>query len=460
MDRKTRIAAQKIYKRVLQEIKPSKLEIETTIANSNRIMARLKKLVPRSVELMVVGSIARSTNLRGDHDIDIFMLFDKKVPVKTMERLGLGYGKRLVDTKKGEKYELKYAEHPYSRLYLNEMNIKIDLVPAYKIENVEELATAVDRTPFHTKFMNEHLSEKQRDEVRLLKYMLKNHNIYGAEVKIKGFSGYLCELLIYSFGSFEGLMESASNFKMPLCIVPGEKEAKVDKGVFRKFNAEFVVIDPVDKDRNVAAGVSLESLGRFVSLARSFVQKPDLRHFFGDGFSSLQAHKKIAEFVKKSNLNSYLVITKVPNKSEDIVWPQLKKTSEIVAAHAKRFGFSIYLSAVWIDGTEGMMLFLAPKERIETRLFVGPSIFQKNAAVPFASAHRKALGIFLEGDRIAALDYNKYRTLEELLMDVVKGRIIEQRKDIKVKGSKLLINTIPKEYSSSIFVELRNRLRI
>ncbi|HVA82618.1 MAG TPA: CCA tRNA nucleotidyltransferase [Candidatus Aquilonibacter sp.] len=460
MDKKGRLAAQKIYKRILKEIKPSELEIKTTIANSNRIMARLKKLVPKEVELMVVGSIARSTNLRGDHDIDIFMLFEKKVPVKKMERLGLEYGKRLVDTKKGEKYELKYAEHPYLRLYLSEMNIKIDLVPAYKIENVEELATAVDRTPFHTKFMNENLSERQRDEVRLLKYMLKNHNIYGAEVKIKGFSGYLCELLIYNFGSFENLMESVANFKMPLCITPGEKEQKADKKIFERFNSQFVVIDPVDKNRNVAAGVSIESLGRFVSIARSFVTKPEPKLFFGDGFSSLEVHKKVSEFIRNSNLESYLLATKVPNKSEDIVWPQLKKTSEIIVAHAKRFGFQVYLSAVWIDKSKGMMLFLAPKQKIETRLFVGPSIFQKNAAIPFAKAHKNALGLFLDEDKITALDRNRYSTIEQLLKEVVKGSVVERRKDIQVKGAKLLINSIPKEYSANIFVELRSRLKI
>lgn len=452
-------ANRKIYERVLKEIKPSKLEIENTIASANSVMARLKKIVPRDVELMVVGSIARSTNLKGDHDIDIFMLFDKKYPVNKMEKLGLEFAKRIVDKKKGEKWELKYAEHPYTRVYLDHINIKVDLVPAYKIENVEELATAVDRTPFHTRFMNDHLSERQRDEVRLLKYMLKNHNIYGAEIKIKGFSGYLCELLVYNFGSFEKLLEAAANFKKPLYINPADKEAKANKEIFKKFGSDFVVIDPVDKNRNVAAGVSIESLSKLTFLARKFIDKPDVKIFFGEGFSTMQVKKKLEEFMKKSNLDAYLVVGKVPNKSEDIIWPQLKKTSEIIIAHMKRFGFENYLSAVWIDNSKGFMMFMAPKGAIKTRLFIGPSIFQRSAASSFIKAHKDAIGIFLDQERICVLDYNKYKTIEELLKDVVKGNVLGKRKDISIKGS-TLVKKIPVEYLEDVYVELRNKLKI
>lgn len=460
MDAKRSAIASALYKRVLEQIKPSKLEIENTIASANTVMARLKKIVPKDVELMVVGSIARSTNLKGDHDIDIFMLFSKKYSVKQMEKLGLEYAKRIVDKKRGERWEIKYAEHPYTRVHLDKLNIKVDLVPAYKIANVEELATAVDRTPFHTRFMNENLSEKQRDDVRLLKYMLKNHNIYGAEVKVKGFSGYLCELLVYNFGSFEKLLEAAAVFKMPLYINPLEKQAKGSKDIFNKFGSEFVVIDPVDKNRNVAAGVSIESLAKFSFIARKFLDKPEVKDFFGEGFSDNQVNEKLNQFLKKSNLNSYLLVSNVPDKSEDIIWPQLKKTADIMVSDLRRLGFSVYISAVWIDKGKGFLLFLAPKTKIESRMFVGPSIFQRDAAVSFIKAHKDALGLFLEEGRVSALDYNKYETVEEALVDFTKGSTVKKRKDISIKGSKLLVGKIPKEYSKNVYVEIRNKLKI
>ncbi|MDE1825765.1 MAG: CCA tRNA nucleotidyltransferase [Candidatus Micrarchaeota archaeon] len=461
MDAKRAREAEKVYARILKDIKPSKLEVQATIANSNRIMARLKKIVPKSVELMVVGSIARSTNLRGDSDIDIFMLFDKKVPEKIMEQQGLGFARRMVNKKKGERFEVKYAEHPYARLHLDDVGMKVDVVPAYKISKIEELATAVDRTPLHTKFMNSHLSERQRDEVRLLKYLLKMHLIYGAEVKVKGFSGYLCELLIFSFGSLTNLLEMAQRFRLPLYIDPLKKEAKGDKEVFKKFNSEFIVIDPVDKNRNVAAGVSLESLARFVFVAGEFVSKPSAQIFFGQGFSSTTAHRKIQELVKKSHLESYLIVGRVPGKSEDVVWPQLSKAAGIIVDQVRRAGFQVYLSTAWIDKSNGFIMIIAPHQRLSTRLFEGPSVLHNyNAASSFVKAHKDAIGIVMDKERIRVLDSNRYENIEQIMKEVVSGKLLDSRKDVNLKKAKLYVNSVPKEYSESAYAELNSKLVI
>jgi len=461
MDSKKAAAAQKIYSRVLEEIRPSKLEVESTIANANRTMARLKKIVPKDVSLVVAGSIARSTNLKGDHDIDIFMLFDKKVSHKNLEKMGIEYAKRMVDKKSGERFELKYAQHPYARLHLDKIDMKIDVVPAYKIDNIEELATAVDRTPLHTKFINKNFTDKMRDDVRLLKYLLKQHRIYGAEVKVQGFSGYLCELLIYNFGSFNNLLENAVNFKMPLCINPKEKGAKVDKEIFKKFGSEFVVIDPVDRNRNVAAGVSKESLARFAFIANKFLENPDIKIFHGEGFSTSQVSKKIDSLIKSSGLDLYLIVIGVPDKSEDIVWPQLRKASEIIDTQIKKFGFRTYLQHVWIGKNKGFIAYLAPKEHLPTRVFQGPSIFYGTKSVEgFLKSHKNALAIAVDGDRVNAIDTNKYPTIESLLKDVAGGKLIERRKDISFKGGKLIVNKIPKEHSEAAYAELHGKMSI
>ncbi|MDE1761733.1 MAG: CCA tRNA nucleotidyltransferase [Candidatus Micrarchaeota archaeon] len=459
MDAKRAAALKKIYARVLKEIKPGKLEIEATTANANRIMGRLKKVVPRNVEIMIVGSISRSTNLKGDHDIDIFLLFDKKVPEKRMESLGVEYAKRIAN-RKGERIEIKYAEHPYVRLHLDEIGMKIDLVPAYKIRSIEERATAVDRTPLHTKFLNENLTDKQRDDVRLLKCLLKSHGIYGAEVRTQGFSGYLCELLIFTFGSLNGLLEEAAKFRVPLYIHPREKGAKAGDA-FKKFNSEFIVIDPVDKTRNVAAGVSKESLARLVMVARLLIDHPGIGSFYGKGFSALSAKRDFTGIIKRANLNSYIIAAKVPDKSDDIIWPQLRKASEIILDSAKKSGFRIYLSAVWVEKGHGFMLFLSPKEVLTTRLFTGPSpLRNSSASIAFIKAHNKAIGAVMTGDIVNVIDFNRYETLEALLMEAVAGKITGKRKDISLKGAKLFANNVPKEYSETVYAELISMLSI
>ncbi|MGI0141717.1 MAG: CCA tRNA nucleotidyltransferase [Candidatus Micrarchaeales archaeon] len=460
MDSKV-VATRKIYELVLKGIKPSKLEIDTTIANANKTMSRLKKIIPKDVTLVVAGSIARSTNLKGDHDIDIFMLFPKKVAEKKMEKMGLEYAKRIIDKKKGERFEIKYAQHPYARLHLDDINMKIDVVPAYKIDNIEELATAVDRTPLHTKFINKHFGDKQRDDVRLLKYLLKAHNIYGAEVKTQGFSGYLCELLVYSYGSLDNLLQNVVKFRLPLYINPKDMNAKPEKETFKIFNSEFVVIDPVDKDRNVAAGVSKESLARFVLVAQKFLEKPDVKLFYGTGFSHAQAKKNVEKLLKDSSLDLHLLVTKVPDKSEDIIWPQLRKTSEIIAAHAKKFGFGIYLSHVWVDKSRGFIAYLAPREVRLTRAFPGPSAFYGSKSVnAFMKSHKNAFAIMLDEDKLIALDSNKYSTLEHLMLDVAKGKLVGDRKDISLKAAKLFKNKVPAEYAETLYAELHSKISI
>ncbi|MDE1856324.1 MAG: CCA tRNA nucleotidyltransferase, partial [Candidatus Micrarchaeota archaeon] len=427
-------AREKIYARVLKDIKPSKLEIEGTIANANRVMAKLKSIVPKNVKLVIAGSIARSTNLKGDHDIDIFMLFDKKVPKKTLERQGIAYAKKVMGAKEG-KFEIKYAQHPYARLHLKEIDMRVDVVPAYKIDSIEELATAVDRTPLHTRFINDHLSDRQRDDVRLLKYLLKTHNIYGAEAMTQGFSGYLCELMVHSFGSLDNLLENAVRFRSPLALNPKNMAEKIDKSIFKKFNSEFVVIDPVDKDRNVAAGVSQESLARFMLVAKEFLDKPDAKVFLGAGFSHSDVRKRVDAMLKASGLHLYLIETKIPDKSEDIIWPQLRKASDIIAAEAKKRGFDIYMRHVWVDSNMGYIAYLAPHEANMVRLYCGPSAFHglKNTEA-FLDAHKNAVAIMFDGERINALDHSDYHTLEHLLLAVTKGRLIERRKDILLKG--------------------------
>jgi tRNA nucleotidyltransferase (CCA-adding enzyme) len=101
----------KIRKDILKRIKPSKEEVE-----------RLEKITLKLLEVaaivgkeynydpMPVGSTARGTWLKGDSDIDIFLLFPKSVTREELETKGLSAGKKIVK-KLGGSYEIKYAEH-------------------------------------------------------------------------------------------------------------------------------------------------------------------------------------------------------------------------------------------------------------------------------------------------------------------------------------------------------------
>ena len=42
---------------------------------------------------------------------------------------------------------------------------------------------------------------------------MKGVGVYGAEIRVGGFSGYLCELLTLSFGSFTDILKAVSDWK-------------------------------------------------------------------------------------------------------------------------------------------------------------------------------------------------------------------------------------------------------
>ena len=317
--------AETVFTHVLREIRPGKKEIAAAVAAINDITSRLQKASPKSVEIIVAGSVARGTQLSGSSDLDIFMLFPNNMPDRKMEAKALEIAKSIVDKKRRESFAIKYAEHPYLRLMLGS-GIRADIVPAFKISSADEKATAVDRTQLHNEFIISKLTKSQKDQVRLLKFFLRLRGIYGAEAKTEGFSGYLCELLIYSFGNFTGVLESVSSMSLPFVVDPISKAHHSSKDAtakhVRKFGSDFVVIDPVDPDRNVAANVSRESLGRLVIESRKFLAKPTLKEFYGSRFGDLYSSKKLHSFAKSVGMEVYVVDFATPDIAEDIIWQQ------------------------------------------------------------------------------------------------------------------------------------------
>ncbi|MEM3352639.1 MAG: nucleotidyltransferase domain-containing protein, partial [Saccharolobus sp.] len=181
-----------IEEKILELIKPDEKDKERINKAIEVIKERLKGL-----DFEIEGSFAKGTWLKQDTDVDMFIFYPKEVGKDYLKRNALN---DIVERVKDLNYIIAYAEHPYVIVYVND--IEIDLVPALRVESGDKAITAVDRTPFHTLYINSHLDEKGKDEVRLLKRFMKGINVYGAEIKIQGFSGYVTELLIVYYGSF------------------------------------------------------------------------------------------------------------------------------------------------------------------------------------------------------------------------------------------------------------------
>ncbi len=70
------------------------------------------------------------------------------------------------------------------------------------------IQSAVDRTPFHTRYITERINGLI-DDVLLLKQFTKAGGIYGSDQMTEGFSGYLCESAYTPLRGFTPLIEGS-----------------------------------------------------------------------------------------------------------------------------------------------------------------------------------------------------------------------------------------------------------
>jgi len=420
---------------VLAEIKPSEEEKKIEIALGKRVMEKLRKIIPKDIGLELVGSIAKDTNLKDDRDVDIFLLFPKKYPKENLEKLGLKFAKKAVEP---HKWEIGYAEHPYLRAKID--NCDIDIVPSFKITSIHEKASSVDRSPLHTRYVLGKLDEKQHDEIRLLKQFLKRFDIYGAELKIEGFSGYLCELLIIHYGSFEKLLKNAAKWSEP--VIDIEKHYINKKKIREKFRSPLIVLDPVDMDRNVAAATSQESLSKFILTARAFLKKPS-REFFFAKKPKVFREELIREIRRRGTKLVCLTFPK-PKVVEDILWPQLKKAARNIAKHIELNEFKLFDYGLWTDGrSKCAMLFEFEVHSLpKVKKILGPSISYEEGVTQFIKKHKNSTGPWIENDRLVTIKNRKFSNAIDLLLDIIKNAesyAIPSHISSKLKNYKLLI---------------------
>ena len=222
----------------------------------------------------VEGSVAKDTWLREEPDIDVFMCLPPTIPRKTLGTVSLEIAREATE---GWRQVERFAEHPYLEAFVE--GFRVNIVPCYCAEHGEWLS-ATDRTPFHTDYVNKRLNPNLRCEIRLLKRFLQGIRVYGAEIKVGGFSGYLCELLIIHYGSFTETLQAFAKCASRMVIDIENYYAGREKELRLLFAEPLVVVDPVDKGRNVASAVKPQKIYTLVGAARAFLKAPSERFFF------------------------------------------------------------------------------------------------------------------------------------------------------------------------------------
>jgi tRNA nucleotidyltransferase (CCA-adding enzyme) len=357
------------------------------------------------VDVVFGGSFAKGTWLPDHADIDIFVKIKPSVGIEKFEEMGREIGSEAL---KSYGPKLRYSDHPYVEVFVKK--VRVNVVPCYDVEQ-GKWQSAADRSPFHTRYISSNFDDEKRRQARLLKKFLKSGGIYGAEISTEGFSGYVSEVLVLKYSSFENLLRAAADWQERQIIAVSD----YDSDFVRVSNSPVIIIDPVDSRRNLGTAISPESVAKFMLAARKFLEKPSL-DFFKEG--------KYRRGTIKLLPNVLVVEFSHEKKSPDIIWGQLKRSLSAIAKQLELAHFEVLRSSCVTDEKSSAALaFLL--ESITLPPYTkrkGPEVFRRKDTASFLSNRKKPLASWVDREMRIAM--------------VIERRATDARKFVK----SLLIN--------------------
>ena len=349
---------------------PSISQTSKVNKNANEAFKLISKECAKHKEVTSIqfgGSYAKGTWTPEKIDVDVFIKLKKSISEKKFVELGKKIGFNAL--KKYKPY-VRYSEHPFVEALIGDTLVNV--VPCYDVKN-GEWKSAADRSTFHTEFMNEKLTGQMKNDTSLLKCMMKANGVYGAEIASQGFSGYVTEVLVYYFGSFTNVIKEISKIK---------KNSRIGQSP-RKFDSPVVIIDPIDANRNLGAAISMENLGKFILLSRAFLKKPALSFF---------KNKKIIPSLQKTlEKNTMVILFTYKNRSEDIIFGQIKRAANSLESQLAQEGFRVLRNdaIIYDEGKAAIFVLLEDVLLNKNQIKTGPELFEDKFSEKFIEVNVK-----------------------------------------------------------------------
>ena len=407
---------------VLKRITPSDAEKRRVLPLAKILVKKVEEAAKEAkvkAEVRVEGSVAKDTWLKHEPDIDIFLQLPTSIPREELGTICLGIARQAT---KGSKQVERFAEHPYLEAFVD--GTRVNIVPCYKTKRGEWMS-ATDRTPYHTDFIRPRLSDEMRSEIRLLKQFMKGVGVYGAEIKVGGFSGYLCELLALRFGTFASVLQTASNWRKPWIIDYMDYYKDREDEISKIFSEPLVVIDPVDKGRNVASAVREQRLVEFIAASRQFLQHPAESFFFPARPKPVSQKQLFSNFEKRGTALVFVKVGRV-KAVPDILWGQLYRTQRSLCNMLSQNSFHVVNDAVWSSEDDLSVLLFEVEHRClpHAKKHSGPPIDKRVECERFLKKHLGARttvsGPRLEDQRWVVHVRRRYVDVVELLRSELK----------------------------------------
>ncbi len=407
---------------VLKKIKPGKEEINNFNKVSKEFLTKLNSKL-KDAKVILGGSGAKDTWLSGNHDVDLFVQFDKKKFSPESHLISQYLEKALKKSFPKLKIEQLHGSRDYFQL--NYKNLNFEVVPIIKINKSEEALNITDISPLHAVWVNNN-AQKLKDEIRLAKQFCRANKLYGAESYISGFSGYVLEILVVYYGGFEKLLKASLKWKDKEVIDPEKNHKNQHMALFNlnksKLQSPIIVVDPVDKERNAAAALSKEKMQLFQKVARQFLKKPSEKLFVKEEISQDKLMKEKGHLV-------FLNIVSLEGK-HDVVGVKLLKAFEFLKKEL--FVFKVNKSGWdWNEDENALFYFVLKENKIpEFKVRNGPPLKLKEHVQNFKKANKNT---FIKDNKLFA----KIKVEHPKLEDFVKHLLSQKYFKEKVKKVKM-----------------------
>ncbi len=409
------------YERVLETIealkKDLKKEIEKHRSEVEEMMVFLKKEFERRIEekeidaeVFLGGSTAKDTWVPDKIEFDVF------IRIKNPEDLQKFYsicpeGEIMMGSR-------DYFRFKYKKFW-------VEVVPIKYIEHPEEAENITDLSPFHVDFVRSRTDEDMRMDIRLLKLFLKAKGIYGAETYIGGFSGYMTELLIISYGSLLNLFKNVEErwrSKVYIDLMhyyENLRDAMLHLGS-DKVKGPILLVDPTFKYRNAAAALTRESYSRFIFEVRRFLRNPTKKQFYEKVIKNVKVLKKRSK--ERGSKIFFIEIEK--EGKEDYFFGKIKRIVRRASELLERDGWKIYDSGFFVENGKVYLYFeFQTTSMSKKRKWMGPPVWVKGPHFDnFLEKHRF---VYVDGDMLVADIDGK--DIKETLLDILSLY------DIKIK---------------------------
>ena len=406
---------------VLNEIKPSSAEEKGVLAIASAVMQKIR--IPNATPVLG-GSFAKGTWLKGNHDVDIYVKFTKAF--YSGKNISTVLEKEL--KKSFKDVEVLHGSRDYFQLKMKDFTV--ELVPIIEINHADEAENITDVSLLHVKWVSHH--RQLLDDMRMAKAFFKANRIYGAESYIQGFSGYVLEILTVYYSGFEELIENIAKWDISKRVVIDIEGYHKGKALIAELNkaklfSPLILIDPVQKERNAAAGLSWEVYEKAIILARKYLEKLSLKFFEKECVTK-------AILKKKAGKNAFFMIeAKAVDGKRDIVGAKLLKCFEHAKKELVSHEFKL-IDSGWEWENNALFWFIVPKEKLSLLYkHPGPPVSEPERLMQFKQAwHEREV---LEEDGVSyVLAKRKFRDAKNLLKSVINDDYFMER----VKSAKLL----------------------